>query len=96
MDCAEPDLLRSDEPIVFNTNFSSTIYRVEAPDAIEPADSSALTVFRYHENNMSAGVAFNGTYRLVVLGFPFETVLGAKNRDALLFGIFNFLVSDRK
>ena len=96
VDCAEPDLLRSDEPIVFNTNFSSTIYRVEAPDAIEPADSSALTVFRYHENNMSAGVAFNGTYRLVVLGFPFETVLGAKNRDALLFGIFNFLVSDRK
>jgi hypothetical protein len=92
--CTEPELIRSDEPIIFNTSFNSDIYRVEAPDALEPADSTARTVFRYNENNMSAGVAFKGVYRLVVLGFPFETVLGVKSRDALLNGIFNFLGSE--
>jgi len=75
----------------FNTSYDSKIYRVEAPDAIEPYDSTAQTLFRYAENNMSAGVGYKDSYHLVILGFPFETVLGQESRNALMRGIFNYL-----
>ncbi len=75
----------------FNNYYDAKIYRVEAPDAIEPYDSTAHTLFRYAENNMSAGVGYKNSYHLVVLGFPFETVIGQENRNALMRGIFNYL-----
>ncbi len=75
----------------FNTDYNANIYRVEAPDALEPFDTTAQTLFRYTENNMSAGIGFKGPYHLVVLGFPFETVLGDEDRDALIKGIFEYL-----
>ena len=46
--------------------------RVESPDAIEPATKDAHTVMRYSENNLSAGVAYQGDYKTVVLGFPLD------------------------
>lgn len=49
-------------------------YVVEGPDAIEPDDKYAFTVFRYSENNLSAGVAYKGSYSACVLGIPFEAV----------------------
>jgi hypothetical protein len=70
-------------------------YVVESPDAIEPADSCAYTIFRYAENNLSAGVAFVGSakdhYRTVVLGFPFESLKQAADRDELMKTILSFL-----
>ncbi len=51
-------------------------YHVESPDALEPADKSgARTIFRYSDNNISAGVAYIGKdYKAVSLGFPIETL----------------------
>jgi len=64
---------------------------VEAPDAIEPAGKGALCSFRYAENNSSAGVAYNGTNKIVMLGFPFETIINEKQRDQLMDQILRFL-----
>lgn len=58
----------------YNSAYSEKIYTVEAPDGIEPANKKAKTIFRYKANNISAGVAFAEKYKVVVLGFPFETV----------------------
>lgn len=70
-------------------------YVVESPDAIEPADSCAYTAFRYPENNLSAGIVFNGTqkdpYRTVVLGFPFESLQSETDRTELMKTILRFL-----
>ena len=75
----------------FNTGFSKAVYTVEAPDAIEPAGKGANCSFRYSENNSSAGVSYKGTYRTVILGFPFETVTNENQRDILMEQVLNFL-----
>ena len=74
----------------FNTTFHPSIYKVEAPDALEPFGEGTITAFRYSENNTSAGIAFNGKYKTVVLGFPFETVIEKEERDLLMEQILSF------
>lgn len=74
----------------FITGYSETVYSVEAPDAIEPSGIGAVCAFRYSENNTSAGVAFNGNYKTVALGFPFETIVSEKNRNHLMEQILNY------
>lgn len=65
-------------------------YVVESPDAIEPATKEAYTVMRYSENNLSAGVAYKGNYKTCVLGFPFEALRTAAEREALMSAILTF------
>ena len=74
----------------FNVGYDPEIYTVEAPDGIEPAGKNAITAFRYGENNVSAGVLFNGGYKVVAMGIPFETITEAEDRKALMQQILNF------
>ncbi|HBE42147.1 MAG TPA: hypothetical protein DDW27_13240 [Bacteroidales bacterium] len=74
----------------FNTDYSENIYSVEAPDAIEPSGAGATCAFRYKETNSSAGVMFNGKYRTVILGFPFETIVDEGERNSLMKQVLNF------
>jgi hypothetical protein len=76
----------------FNTGYSPSVYQVEAPDAIEPSGKEALCAFRYAENNASAGVAYNGANKTVILGFPFETIMNEKQREQLMGQILKFLI----
>lgn len=71
------------QPIVrFNTEYSRDMYRVDAPDAIKPVGNNAKTWLRYTENEFSAGVYSEANnYKSVVLGFPFETILGQEERQ---------------
>jgi len=74
----------------FNTSYHPNIYTVEAPDAIEATDSLAYTIFRYKENNMSAAVAYDGDYKVVVFGFPFETILEDESRIQTMKAVLDF------
>jgi hypothetical protein len=74
----------------FNTQNGGDIYAAEAPDAIEPADKQSVTAFRYSENNTSAGVMYNGNYKTLVMGFPFETIESEKSRNELMKQIIDF------
>lgn len=71
------------------------VYGVELPDAIDPVkDSGGKTVLRYADRNFSAGVIHEATptgARTLVLGFPFETVIGEENRAKLLGRALEFL-----
>jgi carbamoylphosphate synthase large subunit len=87
----DPAIAGVDETFLFNTDFSPDIYTVEGADALEPADSSAITLLRYAENNMSAGVAYRGEYGVVAIGFPFETISRAEDRDLLMSKLLNYL-----
>ena len=58
----------------FYTTPNSYSYSAEAPDGIEPFGPGAWTIFRYSDNNISAGVAYKGEYKTVSLGFPLETL----------------------
>lgn len=78
------------DTIVFNTNYNPKMYSVEAPDGIEPADKKAKVIMRYTENNISAGIAYKGDYRVVIFGFPFETILSEKSRTRVMKSIFGY------
>lgn len=65
-------------------------YVVESPDAIEPADENAATIFRYSENNLSAAIAYKGNYKTCIMGVPFETIKESENRDNLMKMILHF------
>lgn len=65
-------------------------YIVESPDAIEPACDSAYTVMRYPENNLSAAVAYRGTYKTFVMGIPFESIMDSIKREKLMAEIIRF------
>jgi hypothetical protein len=47
---------------------------------------------RYPTNNQAAAVGYKGVdYRTMIMGFPFEAIREAEERDALMRGILNFL-----
>lgn len=74
----------------FNQSPHPLFYTVEAPDGIEPAGEGAFTFLRYSDNNVSAGVAFTGNYKSVVIGFPLETMVSDDEREKLFAQIMNF------
>jgi hypothetical protein len=84
-----------DQIFRFNTLSDPVLYTVEAADALEPIDSTAITLMRYSENNMSAGVAYRGDYAVLSLGFPFETVLEQEMRDIIMMRTINYLLNKK-
>jgi hypothetical protein len=74
----------------FNQQLGSRVYCVESPDGLTPVGDGACTVFRYAENNISAGVAYQGDYRTVILGFPIETLETQEQIDCLVGEIARF------
>ena len=58
-----------------HNTLNSESYVVENPDAIIPANEQSFTILRYSENNLSAGVLYNGSeYKTCILGFPIESL----------------------
>ncbi|MCF7806925.1 MAG: xanthan lyase [Candidatus Marinimicrobia bacterium] len=79
------------EGLEFNTTYHRDIYRVEAPDAIEPADTNAVTLLRYKHNTKSAAVAYkDDKTNIITMGFPFEAILDLEHRRALMAAIFEY------
>lgn len=74
----------------FETGLNEQIYKVEAPDAIEPVGKNAKVFLRYTNNTKSAGVVYDGDYQSIILGFPFETIKTKEDRNDLMKKIFRF------
>ncbi len=76
----------------YNSTPGADVYTVESPDSFYPT-KGGYTLLRYSENNLVAGTAFDnaGKYRTVVIGFPFETIVGADSRMSLMKQVLNFL-----
>lgn len=71
----------------YNT-LNSEGYVVENPDAIEPASENAFTIFRYAENNLSAGILYKGEdYNSCILGFPIESITNQEKINRLIKNI---------
>lgn len=76
----------------FSNQLNADCYAVESPDSFYPADDDkGATILRYSENNLIAGTAFDsGKYRTVVIGFPFETIIGDDARESLMKQVLEF------
>ncbi len=79
-----------DNTIQFNTSVHPSIYKVESPDAIEPVDTLSTTILRYSENNASAAIAHAGEAKIVVFGFPFESIVSNKSRAEVMQAVLTF------
>ncbi|MCF7797718.1 MAG: fibronectin type III domain-containing protein [Lentisphaeria bacterium] len=74
----------------FNQGQFDDIYIVESPDALQ-VGRDAVVLFRYGDNQFPAGYFYpDQNFRLVVLGFPFESVEPG-SRTALMRGLIQYL-----
>jgi hypothetical protein len=92
----DPDFAERDREFRFNTGIHPVLYTVEGADALEPVDSTAFTLMRYSENNMSAAVAYRADYGVVSMGYPFESLVDQKMRDVLMKRIINYLLKQEE
>jgi hypothetical protein len=92
----DPEFAPFGEQFRFNTGVDPVLYTVEGADALEPIDSTAITLLRYSENNMSAGVAYRGDYGVVAMGFPFETITGQAMRDRIMKQVIQYLLKQKE
>ena len=74
----------------FPIQINEKSYAVHAPDCILPI-GGAYSTFVYTPGNYGAGIAYKGTdYRTFVLGFPLESIQGAKERGSIMRAILGF------
>ena len=78
----------------FHEELNDKVYAVESPDALVPVGPGAYTIFRYRDNNISAGVAYKGDYKTVSLGFPIETLEDRQQLDELMGEILRFFETE--
>lgn len=71
----------------FNTQWISGFYPVEAPDAIEPWSKESKTIFRYASNKTSAAILLKSKHTAISLGFPFEAIPDAHQRNLFMKNI---------
>jgi spore germination protein YaaH len=64
-------------------------YDVRYPDCMNAYGGSDVNM-TYDGTSYNAGVQYDGTYKLVNLGFPFETVYPQASRDSLMGRVLNF------
>lgn len=87
----------------FNTDYSSRIYRVEAPDGITPVQSNKArqesrtgaaasgTFLKYRDSNISAGTWLDtGERKVIAIGFPLETILQEDALDRIMEEVLDF------
>jgi hypothetical protein len=84
--------MKTDFPSDFSfvQNYNPAIYKVESPDAIEPADKESSVLFRYRGDQKSAAVVHNGKTKTMVFGFPFETITTDAERNELMGQILRY------
>ena len=77
----------------FNQTLNDSIYIVDSPDSFFASDNRGATLMRYSENNLVAATAMTDKekgYKVVALGFPFETIGSEKDRKELMKQIVTY------
>ena len=71
---------------------TSSCYPLPSFDVLTPADPTAFTAFAYPDGR-SAGIAYAGSdYRLLAMGFPFESIAEAPMREVVMQALLKYLV----
>ncbi len=78
--------------IPISRTLSDAQYAVQSADALLPASDKAFSIFLYADGK-SAGIAYPGNdYKVVVSGFPFESILSPRDRSRAMTAILDFLI----
>ena len=79
----------------FNTELSADVYAVEATEIVTPVGEGAHTILLY-DTDTSAAVAYAGTHRTIIVGFPFETITNANERNRMMAKCLDYLLLEHK
>ena len=75
-----------------HTGLNGTHYAATRADCLVPA-APAFSTLVYSPDNLSAAVAYQGDdYRVVTMGFPFECIKYASDRDKIMGAFLRFLL----
>lgn len=77
-------------------NGTGPYFYVDWPDVIG-ANGGSIVNLNYKNastSSISAGIEYNGSFKVVNTGFPFETILNQTKRDQFMSRVLNFLLSD--
>lgn len=69
-------------------------YAVTRPEVLVPVDD-AFTPLLYEHSRRSAAVAYSGVYRSFLMGFPFEAIRSAHDRNLIMTSILDFLTREQ-
>jgi hypothetical protein len=67
---------------------------VTRPEVLVPVDD-AFTPLVYEHSRRSAAVAYSGVYRSFLMGFPFEAIRSAHDRNLIMTSILDFLTREQ-
>lgn len=81
--------------VAFNTELRGDIYAVEAVDIVSPVGEGAHTILLY-DTDTSAAVAYAGCHRVIVVGFPFETITDGNERNRMMAKSLDYLLSEHR
>lgn len=78
-----------------NIRFCRTVnencYAVSCPDVLVPVGKKAFVSFVFDEDRQSAGIAYNGDYRVIATSIPFEAVTSENQRNKLMEAVMRYL-----
>jgi D-alanyl-D-alanine carboxypeptidase len=80
--------------ITFDQGQGGGLYAADFPDVLQPVGAGATVAFSYSggtSSGLGAAVTRVGTGRTILLGFPFETIISAPQRDQLMSAAMDFL-----
>lgn len=78
----------------FSFDDGATIYNVDSPDVLSANGGSTVALNYAGGTGGGAAVAYDGTYQLVHFGFPFEAIVSANSRLAVMIVVLNFFGFD--
>ncbi len=76
-------------------NGTGPYYYVDWPDVIGNYGGSIVNLNYQNADtpSISAGIQYEGSFKIVNIAFPFETILDASKRDEVMAKVLNFLLS---
>lgn len=84
-----------DDRFTFKQKINETVYCVENPDGIVPADENGQTVLSYVGNDIPASVYSKGNgYKVSAYGFPIEVLSKEESIEKLFGNAFEFFNKD--
>jgi N-acetylmuramoyl-L-alanine amidase len=87
----EDSIFKGLESAEFGLGLDANSYPVQQPDSLQPVGDTTVAL-KYGANNEPAAIQHEGAYRLVYLGFPFETISSEKTRSRIMKQSMEFLL----
>jgi hypothetical protein len=80
----------------FHQERNPKVYCVESPDGIVTAGKSSVSILRYADTGISAGICYTGSnYRAASFGFPIETLCSTSDINKLISAVTAWFESSR-